>query len=326
MAALYVTSLGKAAGKTVVGAGVGRHLLSKKKRVAFLKPLLAEGLAGGGADSDAVFMKQVLSLAEPVEALCPLIDGTAAGIKKAYARVAEGKDAVIIEGSGPAYFKVAEALGARVIVVEGYAEGLSPAGLVSAGKEWGKRLLGVALNKVPRRRLERVSGEAAGWGVDVLGVLPEDRALFTLTVAELAEHIHGEIVGSVEKSDQLVENIMLGAMTVDPGPQYFGRKSNKAVIIRGERPDMQLAALETPTACLVITGDTAPIPPVLYNAESKKVPVILTRDDVVTTVLNIENALGRARFNQVSKLSRLAQIMEQHFNLKAVDKGLGLSK
>jgi len=333
LVALYVASLGRAVGKTVVGAGLGKHWLDNGKKTGFLKPLIttAESPPVASADSDAVFMKHILALEEPVEALCPVIsdkDNLVGGIKEAYANVSQGKDVVIVESTGgrsPAYFKIVEALDARVIVVDGYSNGLSTARLIASGEEWGKYLLGAVVNKVPRSQLERVSDEVSKSGINALGVLPEDRALFALTVGELAEHIHGEILNSAEQSAELVENIMLGAMTVDPGPEYFGGKANKAVIVRDERPDMQLAALETSTTCLVISGDTAPIPSVLYNAETKKVPIILTRDDVAATVTSIENALGKARFNQERKLPRLAEIMEQHFNFPAIYKGLGLT-
>jgi len=337
LVALYVTSLERAVGKTVVGAGLGKHLLGNGKKVGFLKPLIAEVESPpvGSVDSDAVFMKNVLALEEPVDALCPVIggkDNLTSGVKKAYAKVSQGKDVVIIEGTGgrsPTHFKIVKALDAGVVIVEGYSERLPTARLITSGEEWGQYLLGVVLNKVPRRQLEQmyeeISAQLGKAGINILGVLPEDRALFTLTVGELAEHIHGEILSSTEMSGELVENIMLGAMTVDPGPAYFGRKANKAVIVRGERSDMQLAALETPTACLVITGDTAPISTVRYNAEKKKVPIILTKSDVAATVTSIENALGKARFNQESKLARLAGIMEQHFNFPALYKGLGLT-
>ncbi len=334
MVALYVTSAEKAAGKTAVGAGLGKYLLDNGKKVGFLKPLIAvtESLSPEGVDSDAVFMKHILALKEPVDALCPVVsdkDNLVGSIKEACARVSKGKDVVIIEGMGkpgPAYFKVVEALDARVIIVEGYSDRLPTARLIAGGEEWGEYLLGAVVNKVPRSQLEHVSGEVSKAGVSILGVLPEDRALFTLTVGELAEHIHGEILNSAEKSGELVENIMLGAMTVDSGPEYFGRQAGKAVIVRDERPDMQLAALETPTTCLVISGEEAPIPPVLYNAESMKVPIILTKGDVAATVVDIEDALGKVRFNQEGKLPRLSEIMEQYFDFPAVYKGLGLTK
>ena len=161
--------------------------------------------------------------------------------------------------------------------------------------------------------------------INILGVLPEDRTLFAPTIGELAEHIQGEILSGAEKSADLVENFMLGAMCVDPGPEYFSRKANKGVVVRSERPDMQMAALETTTRCLVLTGSTAPNPVVLARAAEKNVPVITARDDVTTIVTNIEDTLGKTRFNQKNKLPKLTEIMEQHFDFQTVYKGLGLT-
>jgi len=105
LVAVYVTSLEKAAGKTAVEAGLGKHLLDSGKKVGFFKPLIivAEGLSPEVADSDALFMKSVLSLEEPLEALCPVIiddDKLASNLKNAYAKVAKDKDVVIIDGAG----------------------------------------------------------------------------------------------------------------------------------------------------------------------------------------------------------------------------------
>jgi len=86
---------------------------------------------------------------------------------------------------------------------------------------------------------------------------------------------------------------------------------------------MQLAALQTSPRCLVISGNTAPMPVVLYGAEEKNVPIILTKDSVTSVVANIENALGKSRFNQENKLPKLTEIMGQHFDFQAVYKGLG---
>jgi len=117
---------------------------------------------------------------------------------------------------------------------------------------------------------------------------------------------------------------MLGAMSVDSGLEYFGRKGNKAVIVKNDRPDMQLAALETPTRCLVISGNgTGVIGSVRDHAESKKIPIILTKSDVNTVVTRIEDTMARSRFNQESKLRKLAEIMEANFDFKILYKALG---
>jgi BioD-like phosphotransacetylase family protein len=323
------------AGKTAICAGVGKNLLRNGKKVGFFKPIIADtkSVPIEGTDSDAVFIKHIFALDEPVEYLCPVIsdgDNLTGKIKEALARVSLGKDVVIVEGISEQYqtsYGMVEALGAKVIVVEGYSKDLSK--VKNSYKDFGDHLLGIILNKVPGSQLERVHNELSTQfgevGVKILGVLPEDRALFTLTVDELAEHIQGEMLNCTEKSVELVENFMLGTMCVDHGPEYFGRKANKAVVVRSERPDMQLAALETSVRCLVLSGNTAPFPVALYGAEDKGVPIILAKGDTIATVMSIEDALGKTRFNQETKLPNLTEIMEQHFNFQALYQGLGLT-
>jgi len=335
LVALYISSLERGSGKTAVGAGLGKHLLSDGKKIGFFKPVIADSKNPPmeGTDSDAAFMKYLFALEEPADLLCPVFSrrgNLGSRIKEAYAKVSQGKDVVIVEGiadQSQASGDIVEALDAKVVIVEGYSKELLKA--IDSYKDFGEYLLGIVLNKVPRSRVEHVRGEASTQfdkaGVDILGVLPEDRALFTLTVGELAERIQGEILSGAEKSAELAENIMLGAMCVDPGPDYFARKTNKVVVVRSERPDMQLAALQTSTRCLVLAGDTAPKSDVLYMAEEKNVPVVLARGDITAIVTIIEDALGKTRFNEENKLPKLSEIMEQHFNFQTVYKGLGLA-
>ena len=331
MAALYVTSLQAGVGKTAVCAGLAKHLKDNGKRVGFFKPMVADIKSPEAVDSDAEFMRHILALEEPLGDLCPVIsrDELAKKIKQAYKKVSKGKDVVIVEGAKPdeAVYEVVKALGAKVIIVEPYSEGLSGAELINKYKDFGEYLLGIVVNKVPGSRLEPLAEQLSSQagGVDILGVLPEDRLLFGLTVGEVAEHVQGEILNHAEKSGEVVESFMLGAMIVDPGPDYFNRKANKAVVVRAERPDMQLAALETPTRCLVLSGGVSPIDPVLRSAEDKGIPLILTKSDTASVVNSVELALDNLRFNQENKLPRLIEIMERHFNFQAVYKRLGLA-
>ncbi len=117
---------------------------------------------------------------------------------------------------------------------------------------------------------------------------PEKRTPTAITVGELAKGIGGKILNNQDKAAGLVENYMLGAMTVDSGLDYFNRKKNKAAIIRQERLDMQLAALETSTVCLVLSGgDATPVYQVRQKAESRGIPIIntpVTVSDIVTRI------------------------------------------
>lgn len=330
MAALYVTSLQAGAGKTVVCAGLARHLQNTGRKVGYFKPLVADIREEAEVDSDAQFMKSVLNLKESAADLCPVIarEGLAEKIKPAYDKVAKGKDVVVVEGvwrirpgAKPveAASEVSKALEARVIAVETYSQELDGAKLGANYGGFGESLLGVVINKVPSRQLEKVSERLAGCEVAVLGLLPEDRTLLGLTVGEIAQKVGGEILNNADRSGEVVENLMLGAMVVDEGPLYYGRKDNKAAVLRSDRPDMQLAALETSTRCLVLSGGVEPIYQVRTSAEEKGIPIILTQNDTSSIVNAIELALGRPRFNQEKKLPRLLEIMEEHFDFKPVE-------
>ena len=311
MVALYVVSVEEAVGKTTICAGLGRSLQSDGKKVGYLKPSSSEK---SGTDSDITFMKQILGISDVVNA----------------PDVIHGRDVVLVEGMlGPSgsdavsqntYGTVKE-MKAKAIAVEAYSGQASK--YIDAYKGFGENLLGVVLNKVPQSKLKRVQDDVRAQfgaaGINVLGVLPEDRVLFTITVGELADSLHGKILNNAEKSAELVENFMLGAMVVDSGLDYFGRKSNKAAVIRQDRPDMQLAALETSTRCLVLSGSNEPpIYSVLQKAESRGIPIISTENTTGDIVTSIEDALSRTRFNQEQKLTKLTEIMKQNLDLKAV--------
>jgi len=327
---LYITSLTRGSGKTALCTGIGRHLLREGKRVGFFK------IAPGGQDtttesidSDAVFMQRILLLEEPVEQICPSFtenSGTADRVKKAFDQVSKGKDVMLVEGAATP--EIVMALGAKAIIVDTATE--SPGdSLISAGKSLGDSLLGVVLNKVPAGQAETVRSQApaafSGAGMNVFAVIPENRDLFTLTVGELAGHVQGEFLNNAEKSEELVENLMLGALTVDTGPLYYGRKENKAAILRSERSDMQLAALQTPTRCLVLSGGQELLPQIMNEAEDKGVPIIQTSDDIATIVSNIEDSLDKRRFNHEQKLPILTGFIEQYFDFPSLYKEAGLT-
>ena len=121
----------------------------------------------------------------------------------------------------------------------------------------------------------------------------ENQKPLTLTIGELAAGIGGKIFSHPEKSGEAVENYMVGALTPDSGLDYFNRKKNKAVIIRKERLDMQLAALETPTKCLVLSGeDITPAYRVRQKADSRVIPIIITEAAVDVIIARIDNLIA----------------------------------
>lgn len=342
MVALYISSMGEAAGKSALCAGLGRKLQSKGKRVGFLKPV---STYPEGSDRDAEFVKQLLSLEEPVESLCPVslaVKDLAAtvdekeqpwlrDVEKAYANVSQGKDVVILEGvsgfkagsdSAKVGGRIVEVLKAKAILLVRYEADLEGDQIVAAAKMLADNLLGLVINAVPERRMESVKAQLVPYleqsGIRVLGVLPEDRSLFTVTVGELAEHVEGSIFNSHDRSNELVESLMVGAMSVDSALSYLTLKSNKAVVTRGDRPDIQLAALETSTRCLVLTGNIDPVPTILGRALELEVPIVLVEGDTASTMEVLEGVYDKAVFHNEKKQERLGWILEHYLDLEAI--------
>ena len=216
MVSLYLTSMGEEAGKSALCAALGRKFKTAGRKVGFFKPVAILPAVAGAIDKDAEFIKHALTLSEPPDLLCPVSLGAkdlaaAANekepawlgkIKEAFPKVSQGKDVVLVEGAGDfksgsaaavVNGKVVEALGAKVILIVRYQSDTDANQIASAAKAIGGRLLGVLINAVPERRMAQVKSNLVPSlqkeGIKVLGVLPEDRALFTISVGELAEHL-----------------------------------------------------------------------------------------------------------------------------------------
>jgi BioD-like phosphotransacetylase family protein len=308
---IYVVSAEEAAGKTTICAGLGKYLMAEGKKAGYLKPL-ASGKTG--TNNDVAFVRRALGISNEVKA----------------PDIIKNSDVVLVEGMlGPnaadsisqATYNAAKEMKAKAIAVEGYSGQAS--GFIDSYKGFGESLLGVIINKVPQSQLrsvsEKANAEFGTAGIKVLGVIPENRTLLAMTIGELAENVKGKILNSVEKSAELVENYMLGAMVVDSGLNYFGRKNNKATIIRQDRPDMQLAALETSTRCLVLSGNAgAPVYNVLQKSEIRGIPIISTETEIDDIVAVIEDALSNTKLEQENKLPIVSEMIKQNLDLKAI--------
>jgi BioD-like phosphotransacetylase family protein len=305
MTVLFIVSVEEATGKTAICAGLAINFSNDGRKVAYIK-------SAGVAEGDIAFMKQV------------------PGVEVVDDNSANGFDIVLMEGKlgrtandemSRAACATAQKMKAKVIAVESYADETKNYANIYQG--FGGNFHGVVLNKVPLSQVKRLPEEAGARfeaaGIKLLGIIPENRVLMAITVGQLAASLGAKILNNQGKSDELVENYMLGAMVVDSGLDYFGRKDHKAAILRYDRPDMQLAALETATTCLVLGGaEKPPLPAVLYKAEGKGIPIIATSAAVKDIVPVIESTLLKTRLNQTKKLARLAETVRQNLNIKAL--------
>ncbi len=315
---LLITSSTTGSGKTSIAFTLALYLQSKGKKVTFIKPVTGGSSGNAAAASDVVTLQYLLNLAEPAETLSPFFTDNVTlktALNSLLNRNLSEAEVVIIESPSSDLSlnrEIAVLLDAKILGVEVFQYDLTDTLIKYNDPE--NRLAGVVVNKVPDTRKKQVAEGALKSRIRVLGIIPEDRHLAGFTVRDLADGLNGEIISGRTRLEDNIENFIIGALNPDHGSEYYARKSNKAVILRSERADMQLSALETPSKCLVLAGPKAPVPVVLSRAETRKVPVISVKQDVPEVLARLEGIFRRTGFTQ-QKASRTIAVFNQYLDL-----------
>jgi BioD-like phosphotransacetylase family protein len=357
MKGLYVTSLRTFSGKTAVCLALGLRMQRDGYKVGYFKPLSTqqwEPIPGRALDEDAEFVRRVLDLEEPAgnlvgisftpSLLHDVLCGCSARdfvseVQAGFQRAGEGRDIVLLEGGaslregisvGLNPWYVSEALDLPIMAVIRFRNQM---GLVddciSAQERLDGRIQGVLINAVPDSEMEFVTEIARPCleerGIPVFGVLPRRDELHAISVGEMAQVLDADFLALPEKSDVLIEHLMVGAMSAEQAlPRMRRIPGNMAVITGGDRADIQLVAMETSTACLILTGHLRPQPEVLRRAEEMGVPVLLVRQHTMETVEAIEKVFGKTRLGQKEKLERFTGLVDENFDFERLYEALGL--
>ena len=357
MKSLYITGAERYSGKTATCLALGVQMQLDGYRVGYLKPLSLQPWRIGNkiADEDAAFVKQVLKLtAEPWE-LSPVVitpeflrdrlvnpdqEDLMVKVLQAYQKVSQDQDVMILEGGGSLRegyvvglptVGVVSKLGSQALVIAKYREEVRMLDdVLSTQTRLGDSLCGILINRVPDDASEFVNKIAVPFlenkKIKVFGVLPEVRGLSALTVGELIRLLDAEVLTKYQRAEALVENLTVGAMTAEAALSRFRRSSNKAVITGGDRTDIQLAALETSTTCLILTGNLRPSPLVIKQAEEFGISVLLVRTNTMETIEQIEKFFGKTRLGQTAKLKQFQTLLDTHLDKDRLYQSLGLGK
>ncbi len=352
---LYVASTETFVGKSAVCLALLSHLRKEGFKVGYMKPVSVSAMhtADTTTDEDAALIKQKLGLDEPVEKLAPvlitprvveeILDGQTTSyieqLMEAYRAVYQGKEIVVMEGTNRwvegallelTADQVISKFDAPVLLVCRYQSTLTVDNIVTVQRYLSNRIVGVLLNQIEQPQLEFVKNRVAPFlesrGIQVLGMLPQEPFLASISVGELLEHLGGKYIGSPEWRDKLVMSLMVGAMGVNASLSHFRRRPNKAVFTGGDRSDVQMVALETSTNALVLTGDIRPALAVLNRAEEKQVPIIVVPDDTMSAVERAEKLFGRVRFHQHAKFQHFMELMEENFDYQRLYSTIGIGK
>ncbi len=220
--------------------------------------------------------------------------------------------------AGPVAEEAAERFDARIVLVARGNPAARMEPLTAAAAALGSALRGVVLTAVPERQLTEAREAAAGAGLPLLAVLPEDRTLYAPSVAAIVDALDAEVILGEPDERQAIEYILVNPVTVDAGQPYFARRRNKAVITRSDKTDLQLAALHSQTDLLILTGGVAPSPYTIDRAAGEEVPLLLTNADTREAVRLLEDVFTRSRFAGELKLERMGELLREYGDAEAI--------
>jgi hypothetical protein len=226
--------------------------------------------------------------------------------RELYSRLNAGGDTDIYEARGgdasasPEY--------PAVVVADGRTDSARIAEFCS---QVGDRLKGVILNRVPPKRRKPTLDAVRGAGLKVLFDLREDRSLATPSLDDVAGVLNATTLFFDSNGKRPLDGVVVASISADPGQGYFSMREAKAVIVRSDKPDLQLAALNAGASCLIVTGDLPLLGYVQERAEADEIPIIRTGLDTVAAVRNVEGLYATAPFSAIpAKLSRLEELTQ----------------
>ena len=349
---LLIGSTESYSGKSSVILGLAHQLQQKSLDIAYGKPVGTcwRNEQPNGIDEDVKFLAENLNLSESrlLQTVLfldePTIEKRLRGedqvnyrsILAQYLQAPMG-ELVFLEGPGTldegslfemSLLETAKVVDASILLVTRLQSVLSVHKILSAKQRLGDRLVGVLLNDVPTDQLEAVRTEVVPFleakEIPVMGLLPRSALLRSVSVRELVHQLNAEVICRGDRLDLMVESLTIGAMNVNSALKYFRKGRNMAVVTGGDRADIQLAALETSTQCLILTGHVPPSDFILSRAEDLEIPILSVDLDTLTTVEIINHAFGKVRLQEPMKVECVQKMMAEHFDIERLIVKLGL--
>ncbi|MEM0313315.1 MAG: phosphotransacetylase family protein [Candidatus Bathyarchaeia archaeon] len=350
--AVYIASNDDDSGKSIVTLSLAIIAKEMGKNVGYFKPLGMETSFTPGmeaVDEDVEIFKKVLNLEFESKTLCPITlrrdffleDFTKFDparyiekINSAFRAVSEGKDVTLIEGPpslatgsfiGCPVPRLAKEFNADIMLVAKFTDEFVVDEVLRAKDycaRWNTRIAGVLLNRISPDRVYDVKDKIKPFierqGLNVLGLIPEEAKLSALTAGEVCDFLGGKVLAGLEGLENIVETILIGAMTPESAAKHFQKAKNELVVTGGDRNDIILTALETGASAIILTGNLYPSVKVLPRADELKIPLILVPYDTYTTLQHINKVIGRVKPKDIRRIEIAAELIKKNVDWKQI--------
>ena len=358
MRQIYLAATGQNRGKTTVSLGVMDGFRRRGLSTGFVKPVGQRTVIEDGipADEDAILMKHVFDLTDPLARMSPVhiprgftqsyIDGKVvedlpARVREAHAAFAAEREMLLIEGTGHAGVGaviglsnavVAKMLGAPAVIVSEGGVGRPIDEIVlnrALFEQAGVHVAGAIVNKVDlaakpglARTLER---GLARHGIPLLGVLPYRPILSNPTLAMVHEGVGGELVHAGPDLDQVIGGVAIGAMESHHMLQRIGPRS--LVIVPGDREDVIGAIVHAvriraeaggDASGLVLTGGYRPRKTVLDAIRAADLFATIVPDDTYVVASAVHDLLVKTHIADLGKIEEIKALVWEHLFIDRV--------
>jgi BioD-like phosphotransacetylase family protein len=341
---LIIASTRRDAGKTSLLVGLAAAL---EKRIGYIKPLGDRFLYRKKRlwDYDAALFANVFHLNDQPETMSIGFDHSklrymydresiTREMKRMVEQAGRDKDLVFIEcGKDLTYgaavyldpLTLSQTTGSSVLIVTGGEEDEIADDLAFLKRFVGAdeaHVGGVILNKVKNPKDFRDSRlpEIHELGIPVLGIVPYDEALTTLSASYVADKLFARVIAGESGLGRTIRNVFVGAMSVSAvvtRPVFS--KPDKLILTSGDRSDLILAVLEAGgTSCIVLTHDIVPPSNVTAKANEQGIPILLIPDDTYTAAIKVTNMERLLTSSDSDKVALLRRLVTDGVDLKAI--------
>ncbi len=340
MARVVITSVRRNSGKTSLVVGMAKAL---GKPFGYMKPLGDRLMYKKKQlwDHDSALLVSLFGLKEEAQDITIGFEqaklrymydqqGIADKMNAMATKLEEGREVLFVESGkdfsyGCSVFMdpigMAKTLGAKMVCVINGDENLvlDDAAILKKFLEvYDVELAGVIVNKIPNLDdfNESTLPELRNIGVPVMGAIPFNAELTSLTVSRVAEKLMPKVLSGESRLGNKVQNVFVGAMSADAAMRNpLFQKENKLIITAGDRTDMLLLAIEGEASAVILTNNILPPPNIISKFNEKKIPLLLTAKDTYAVAMSVNHMQPLLTTEDPEKVIILEEMVKQHIEM-----------
>jgi phosphate acetyltransferase len=158
-------------------------------------------------------------------------------------------------------------------------------------------------------------------------VLPESRRISAPSISQVARHLGATVLFGEEQLGRTINKFSIGGLHLEN--DLWGLSDGVMIITSGDRVDILLGAILANESTnfpeisgVILTGEY-----VLHNmiiqliaGIPKKIPILVTRDDIYTVATKLDNIKSTISGEEASKIAAALGIFETHVDIDALSK------